>query len=78
MLAFRHFQLLKLKHDKPLSNFACFGFNCKLRPSTLGVVCMMASNSVVEVSRRYDNDPACAAGFFSTVGRCRFTPGLNS
>ena len=22
---------MKLKHDKLLSNFACFGFNCKLR-----------------------------------------------
>mmetsp|Transcript_30278 Transcript_30278/g.75154 ORF Transcript_30278/g.75154 Transcript_30278/m.75154 type:complete len:332 (-) Transcript_30278:92-1087(-) len=33
----------------------------------LGVVCMMASNSVVEVSRRYDNEPACAAGFFPTA-----------
>jgi len=32
MLAFRHFQLLKLKHDKLLSNFA---FNCKLRQYTL-------------------------------------------
>ena len=27
-LAFRDFQLLKLKYDKPLSNFA---FNCNLR-----------------------------------------------
>jgi len=25
---------LKLRHDKLLSNFALFGFNCNLRPST--------------------------------------------
>ena len=30
-LAFRDFQLLKLKHDTPLSNFA---FNCNLRHYT--------------------------------------------
>ena len=29
--AFRDFQRLKLKYDKLLSNFACFGFNCKVR-----------------------------------------------
>ena len=32
----------------------------------LGVVCMMANKRVVEVSRRYDNDPACEAEFFAT------------
>ena len=32
----------------------------------LGVVCMMASNEVVEVKYRYDNDPGCSTGFFST------------
>lgn len=32
----------------------------------LGVVCLMASNEVVEVKYRYDNDPACSSGFFST------------
>ena len=30
-LAFRDFQLLKLKCDELLSNFACFGFKCNLR-----------------------------------------------
>ena len=30
-LAFKDFQLLKLKCDKLLSNFARFGFNCNLR-----------------------------------------------
>ena len=33
--AFRDFRILKLKHDKLLSNFAnfaCFGFNLNLRP----------------------------------------------
>ena len=29
--AFRDFQLLKLKFDELLSNFACFGFNCNVR-----------------------------------------------
>ena len=32
-LAFRDFQLLKLKYDELLSNFA---FNCNLRPSIKG------------------------------------------
>ena len=32
----------------------------------LGVVCMMANARVVEVSRRYDNEPACEAEFFAT------------
>ena len=31
---FRGFQLLKLKYEKLLSDFACFGFNCKLRHYT--------------------------------------------
>ena len=26
---------MKLKHDKLLSNFACFGFNCNLRHYTM-------------------------------------------
>jgi len=26
------FQHLKLKYEKALSNFACFGFNCNVRP----------------------------------------------
>ena len=34
---FRGFQLLKLRYDKLLSNFACFGFNCNLRHYTKGV-----------------------------------------
>jgi len=34
-LAVWDFQLLKLKHDKLLSNFACFAFNCNLRHYTL-------------------------------------------
>ena len=32
----------------------------------LGAVCLGASNSVDEVRRRYDDDPACFAGFFPT------------
>jgi len=31
---FRDFQRLKLKYEKLLSNFACFGLNCNLRPYT--------------------------------------------
>ena len=27
---------MKLKHDKLLSNFACYGFNSNLRPSIKG------------------------------------------
>jgi hypothetical protein len=33
----------------------------------LGVVCMMASNDVVEVKYRYDNDALCETGFFATA-----------
>lgn len=32
----------------------------------LGVVCKLASDGVLEVKHRYDNDPGCEAGFFST------------
>ena len=35
-LAFRDFQLLKLKYDRLLSNFACFAVNCNLRHYTAG------------------------------------------
>ena len=34
--AFRDFQRLKPKQDQLLSNFACFGFNCKLRHYSTG------------------------------------------
>ena len=33
-LGFMEFQRLNRKYDGPLSNFACFGFNCKLRRYT--------------------------------------------
>ena len=33
------FQCLKLKYDILLSNFACFGFNCNLRPCSLVAAC---------------------------------------
>ena len=36
-LAFRGFQLMNLKHDKLLSNFACFGFNRNLRPYSMAI-----------------------------------------
>jgi len=29
---------LKLKHDNPLSNFACIGFKCKLRQYATGLL----------------------------------------
>jgi len=35
-LAFRHFQLLKLKYDELLSNIACFAFNRNMRHYTWG------------------------------------------
>ena len=34
--AFRDFQRLKLKYDKLLSNFACFGFNFNVRHCNKG------------------------------------------
>jgi len=44
-LAFRDFQRLKLKHDKLLSNFACFAFNCNLRHYTAVRAEVIASNA---------------------------------
>ena len=44
-LAFRDFQPLKLKHDKPLSSFA---FNCNLRPYTKSLLTRNGFISAVE------------------------------
>jgi len=40
------FQRLKLNYDKLLSNFACFGFNCNLRPFTKVLVYYCGSNDL--------------------------------
>ena len=56
---------MKLTHDKQLSNFACFGFNCKLRPSMQDVnytALVQRVHAVLDVPEHL-------------VGRCRFTPG---
>ena len=55
-LAFRHFQglsaLLKPKHDKLLSNIACFGFKCKVRPCTkVCATCMRADHLTLQDGR---------------------------
>jgi len=42
-LALKDFQLLKLKYDTLLSNFACFGFNCKLRHYTGGEIAVQCN-----------------------------------
>ena len=47
-LAFRHFQLLKLKYDIPLSKCA---FDCKLRHYTLDV-CRVGDGLCIGVSGR--------------------------
>ena len=47
---FRGFQLLKLKHDKLPSHFACFGFNCNLRHYT-GVLASCFDGEQLEVGR---------------------------
>ena len=70
--AFGHlwFQRLKLKYDELLSDFACFGFNCKVRP------CRTARSSPSRCSRRSSSARACTtAARSSTGGALHVDPG---
>ena len=53
---------MKLKHDELLSDFACFGFNCNLRP------CTMAG-----VTKHGEDGSEMHPKLVAVVGWCRLT-----